>query len=103
MSRVFQRPDRGGYYLSVPVPYELRKKIKKSEVVRKLGNTYKEANIKRHQVEAKVQREFGAELNKLSLVEEVSTMYESDKNFKGMKSLAEITEKVKDFYKQIIF
>ena len=83
MSRVFQRPDRGGYYLGVPVPYELRKKLKKSEVVRKLGNTYKEANIKRHQVEAKVQREFGAELNKLSLVEEVTTMYESDKNFKA--------------------
>ena len=92
MSRVFQRPDRGGYYLGVPVPNELRKKIKKSEVVRKLGNTYKEANIKRHQVEAKVQREFGAELNKLSLVEEVTTMYESDPNFKGIKSLAEIPE-----------
>ena len=29
MSRVFQRPDRGGYYLGVPVPYELRKKLKK--------------------------------------------------------------------------
>ena len=99
MSRVFQRPDRGGYYLGVPVPYELRKKLKKSEVVRKLGNTYKEANIKRHQVEAKVQREFGAELNKLSLVEEVTTMYESDKNFKGIKSLAEIPEKEKDIIK----
>ena len=92
MSRVFQRPDRGGYYLGVPVPNELRKKLKKSEVVRKLGNTYKETNIKRHQVEAKVQREFGAELNKLSLVEEVTTMYESDPNFKGIKSLAEIPE-----------
>ena len=93
VSRVFQRTERGGYYLGVPVPNELRKKLKKSELVRKLGNTYKEANIKRHQVEAKVQREFGAELNKLSLVEEVTTMYESDKNFKGMKSLAEIPEK----------
>ena len=96
MSRVFQRPDRGGYYLGVPVPNELRKKLKKSEVVRKLGNTYKEANIKRHQVEAKVQREFGAELNKLSLVEEVTTMYESDPNFKGIKSLAEIPESDKE-------
>ena len=34
-------------------------------MIRKLGNTYKEANIKRHQLEAKVQREFQAELNKL--------------------------------------
>ena len=83
MSRVFQRPDRGGYYLGIPVPNELRKKLKKSKVVRKLGNTYKEA---------KVQREFGAELNKLNLFEEVTTMYESDPNFKGIKSLAEIPE-----------
>ena len=45
VSRVFQTPERGSYYLGVPVPNELRKKLKKSEVVRKLGNTYKEANI----------------------------------------------------------
>jgi len=96
MSRVFQRPERGGYYLGVPVPNELRKKLKKSEVVRKLGNTYKEANIKRHQIEAIVQREFGAAMNKLSLVEEVTTMYESDPSFKGIKSLAEIPETDKE-------
>ena len=41
VSRVFLRPDRDGYYLGVPVPYELLKKLKKSELVRKLGNTYK--------------------------------------------------------------
>ena len=35
VSRVFQRPERGGYYLGVPLPNELRKKLKKSEVVRK--------------------------------------------------------------------
>ena len=63
----------------------------------KLGNTYKEANIKPHQVEAIVQREFGEELNKLSLVEEVTTMYESDENFKGKKSLAKIPEKEKTY------
>jgi len=45
VSRVFQRPERGGYYLGVPLPNELRKKLKKSKVVRKLGTTYKEANI----------------------------------------------------------
>ena len=67
MSRVFQRPDRGGYYLGVPVPYEQRKKLK-NRSGQEVGNTYKEANTKRHQVEAKVQREFGAELNKLSLL-----------------------------------
>jgi hypothetical protein len=41
-------------------------------------------------------------MNKLSLVEEVTTMYESDKNFKGIKSLAEIPkpekEKIKAAY-----
>ena len=45
VSRVFQRPERGGYYLGVPLPNELRKKLKKSKDVRKLGTTYKEANI----------------------------------------------------------
>ena len=61
----------------------------------KLGNTYKEANTKRHQVEAKVQREFGTELNKLGLVEEVTTIYESDPNFKGIKSFVEIPDSEK--------
>ena len=65
-------------------------------MVRKLGNTYKEANTKSHQVEAKVQIEFGAERNKLSLVEEVTTIYKSDSNFKGIKSLAEIRDSDKD-------
>ena len=65
-------------------------------MVRKLGNTYKEANIKLHQVEAKIQREFGAEQNKLILVEEVTKMHDSNENFKGMKSLAEIPENEKD-------
>ena len=95
MSKVFQRHDRGGYFLGVPVPYELRIKLKKSEVVRKLGKTYKEANVKLHQEEAKVLSEFGAEMNKLSLAEEVTTMYESNKNFKGMKSLAKIRHQKK--------
>ena len=30
MSRVFQRPGRGGYYLAIAVPRELRKKLRKS-------------------------------------------------------------------------
>ena len=42
MSRVFQRPGRGGYYLAIAVPRELRKKLRKSEIISKLGNKYKE-------------------------------------------------------------
>ena len=87
MSRVFQRPGRGGYYLGIAVPRELRKKLRKSEIIRKLGNTYKEANTNKAKVEAQVQRSFGVELNELSKVEEVTAMYENDPNFKKIKSL----------------
>ena len=75
VSRVFQRPGRGGYYLGIAVPRELRKKLRKSEIIKKLGNTYKEANINKAKVEAQVQRSFGVELNELSKVEEVTMMY----------------------------
>ena len=75
MSKVFQRPGRGGYHLRIAAPRELRRKLRKSEVIRKLGNTYKEANLSKAKVEAKVQRSFGAELNHLSLVEEVTAIY----------------------------
>ena len=75
MSRVFQRPGRGGYYLGIAVPRELRKKLRKGEIIRKLGNTYKEANINKAKVEAQVQRSFGAKLNELSKGEEVTMMY----------------------------
>ena len=92
MSRVFQRPGRGGYYLGIAVSRELRKKLRKSEIIRKLGNTYKEANINKAKVEAQVQRSFGVELNELSKVEEVTAMHESDPNFKNIKSLAEIPD-----------
>ena len=51
LSRVFQRPGRGGYYLGMAVSRELRKKLRKSEIIRKLGsNTYKEANINKAKV-----------------------------------------------------
>ena len=36
VSRVFQRPERGGYYLGVPVPYELHKKLKKKRSRKKV-------------------------------------------------------------------
>ena len=71
--------------MGIAVPRELRNKLRKSEVIRKLGNTYKEANINKAKVEAEVQRSFGAELNHLSLVEKVTAMYENDPNFKGLK------------------
>ena len=96
LSRVFQRPGRGGYYLGIAVPRELRNKLRKSEVIRKLGNTYKEANINKAKVEAEVQRSFGAELNHLSLVEKVTAIYENDPNFKGLKSIAEIPDSDKE-------
>tara|TARA_Y100000589_G_C26828217_1_gene496849 strand:+ start:366 stop:596 length:231 start_codon:yes stop_codon:yes gene_type:complete len=36
-SRVFQRPGRGGYCLGIALPRELRKKLRKSEIIRKLS------------------------------------------------------------------
>ena len=92
MSRVFQRPGRGGYYLGIAVSRELRKKLRKSEIIRKLGNTYKEANINKAKVESQVHRSFDVELNGWSKVEEVKAMYENDPNFKNIKSLAEIPD-----------
>ena len=82
--------------MGIALPRELRKKLKKSEVIRKLGNTYKEANLNKAKVEAQVQRSFGAELNHLSLVEEVTAIYENDPNFKGLKSIAEIPDSDKE-------
>ncbi len=96
MSRVFQRPGRSGYYFGIAVPRELRKKLRKSEVIRKLGNTYKEANINKAKVEAQIQRSFGAELKSLSLVEEVRAIYENDPEFKDIKSLADLPDSDKE-------
>ena len=56
-------------------PQGIKKKTQKSEIIKKLGNTYKEANINKAKVEAQVQRSFGVELNELSKVEEVTMMY----------------------------
>ena len=61
--------------MRIAAPRELRRKLRKSEVIRKLGNTYKEANLSKAKVEAQVQRSFGAELNHLSLVKEVTAIY----------------------------
>ena len=48
------------------------KKLRKSKIIRNLGNTYKEANINKAKVEAQVQWSLGVELNELSKVEKVT-------------------------------
>ena len=78
MSRIFQRPGRTGYYLSVPIPRNLRSSYRRSELVKKLGNTRREADAKKHSIEAQINREFGAKLNSLSLVEKVEESYNSE-------------------------
>ena len=101
MSRVFQRAGRSGWYLGVSVPKSIRKKLGKNEVHKKVGNTHKEALLNKSRVEAQIQRSFGVELNELSLVEEVTAMYESNPNFKGIKSIAEIPAKEKEMIRDI--
>ncbi len=101
MSRVFQRAGRSGWYLGVSVPKSIRKKLGRNEVHKKVGNTHKEALINKSKVEAEIQRYFGVELNQLSLVDEVAAMYESDPNYKGIKSIAEIPAEEKQLLKDI--
>ena len=101
LSSVFQRPGRNGYYLRVPVPYELRKKLNNNSVVKKLGKTHREAIANRSKIEAEIQRSFGAQLNTLSLVEQVQAAYENVPEFKGL-SLGQLPttdkEKIRDAY-----
>ena len=85
MSRAFQRTVRTGYYLGVAVPRSLRSQYRKSEVVRKLGNTHKAAIAIRSKIESEIQREFGAALNTLSLVERIENTY----NQESLRSLPE--------------
>ena len=101
MSRVFQRAGRSGWYLGVSVPKSIRKKLGKNEVHKKVGNTHKEALKNKSRVETEIQRSFGVELNQLSLVDEVSAMYESDPNYKGIKSIAEIPAEEKELIKDV--
>ena len=88
LSRVFKRAGRSGCYLGVSVPKSIRKKLVRNEVHTKVGNTHKEGLINKSRVEAEIQRSFGVELNQLSLVDEVTAMYESNPNNKGIKSIA---------------
>ena len=101
MSRVFQRAGRSGWYLGVSVPKSFRKKLGKNEVHKKVGNTHKEALINKSRVEAEIQRSFGVELNQLSLVDEVTAMYESNPNYKGIKSIADIPTEEKQLLRDI--
>ena len=102
MSRVFQRAGRSGWYLGVSVPKSIRKKLGRNEVHKKVGNTHKEALINKSRVEAEIQRYFGVELNQLSLVDEVTAMYESDPNYKGIKSIAEMPAEENNYLKIFI-
>ena len=101
LSRVFQRAGRSGWYLGVSVPKSIRKKLGRNEVHKKVGNTHKEALINKSRVEAEIQRSFGVELNQLSLVDEVTAMYESNPNKKGIKSIAEIPAEEKQLLKDV--
>ena len=101
MSRVFQRAGRSGWYLGVSVPKSIRKKLGKNEVHRKVGNTHKEALINKSRVEAEIQRYFGVELNQLSLVDEVTAMYESNPKYKGIKSIADKPTKEKQLLRDV--
>ena len=102
MSRVFQSAGRSGWYLGVSVPKSIRKKLGRNEVHKKVGNTHKEALINKSRVEAEIQRYFGVELNQLSLVDEVTAMYESDRNYKGIKFIAEMPAEEKQLLKDLI-
>ena len=75
MSRVFQRSGRAGYYLGDSVPRKLRSQYNKCEVIRKLGNTRREADANKHRVESLIQREFGGK--EVSLVEKLEADYNS--------------------------
>ena len=89
LSSICQRPGRTGYYLRIAVPRELRAKLSCNSVVRKLGNTHREALANRRKVEAEIERSFGAELNTLSLVEKVQEAYGTLPEMKGL-SLGEL-------------
>ncbi len=66
------------------MPRELRTKLRRNSVVRKLGNTHREALANRRKIEAEIQRSFGAELNTLSLIEKVQAAYDSVPELKGL-------------------
>ena len=79
----------------------LEKKLGKNEVHKKVGNTHKEALLNKSRVEAEIQRLFEVELNHLSLVDEVTAMYESNPNYKGIKSIADIPTEEKQLLRDI--
>ena len=66
-----------------------------------MDNTHKEAFIDKSRVEAEIQRSFGVGLNQLNLVREVTAMYESNTNYKGNKSIADIQTKEKQLLRDI--
>ena len=84
ISRVFHRAGSSEWYLVVSVPKSIRKKLDQNEVHKKVSNTHKEALRNKSRVKAEIQRSFGVALNQLSLVDEVTAIYESNKTMKAL-------------------
>ena len=78
------------WYLGFFITKSIRKKLGKNEVHKKVGNTHREALINKSKVKAEIQRSIRVELNQLSLVDEVTAMYESNPNYKVIKSIVDI-------------
>ena len=96
MSRVFQRTGRAGFYLGVSVARKLRSQYNKCEVIRKLGNTRREADANKHRVETLIQREFGGK--EVSLVEKLEADFNSPNSPHAGKELPlhQLPEEEKD-------
>lgn len=58
MAKLTTRPGRNGFYLVVPVPSKLRKRLGKSAVYRKAGNTKQEALRHRVALLVEIENEF---------------------------------------------
>lgn len=58
MAKIVERKGRSGFYLCVPVPSKLRKRLRKNAVFRKAGNTKAEALKRRTELLVTVENEF---------------------------------------------
>ena len=86
----------------MPVPKPLRPN-RGCSVLRKAGNTYKEALANRSKVEAQVLKELGSELKKNSLVERIEVSYNKpDGPFAGQNlALSELPQSDKELLRDV--
>ncbi len=86
----------------MPVPKALRPN-RGCSVLRKAGNTHKEALANRSKVEAQVLKELGSELKKNSLVERVEASYNKpDGPFAGQnRALSELPQSDKELLRDV--